>query len=213
MQDAGSITELIEQTGVVAIIRRGAPFDAPAIARALSEGGVRVLEITLNSHGALAAIGAVRQLELQNIVVGAGTVRNATDAHAAVAAGAQFLVAPNFDRGAVDVAHAAGIPMTPGIATPSEAVAAAEAGCKLLKFFPAAALGANYLKLMRDPLDDLKFVATGGLDTTNLHEFFAAGAVAVGLGSSLIGKSDLSPDEIAGRAAAVIRAIEDARRG
>lgn len=207
------IVELIEETGIVAIIRRATPFDAPAIARALADGGVRALEITLNSYDALPAIEAVRKLELPGLVVGAGTVRTAAQARAAVAAGAQFLVAPNFDRGAADVAHSAGLPMVPGIATPTEAVAAVEAGCRLLKFFPAAALGANYLKLIRDPLDDYKFMATGGLDQTNLAEFFQAGAVAVGLGSSLVGKQSTSPAEVAERARQVVQAIAAARHG
>lgn len=207
------IIQLIEETGVVAIIRRSTPFDAPAIARALVAGGVRVLEITLNSHGALAAIEAVRSLEIPGLVVGAGTVRTAPDAHAALAAGAQFLVAPNFNQGAVEVAQAAGVSMVPGVATPSEAVAAWEAGCELLKFFPAAALGSNYLKLIRDPLADLKFMATGGVDTGNVAEFMRAGAVAIGVGSSLVGKADEAATVITERSAALIRAIAEARHG
>ncbi len=207
------IIQLIEETGVVAIVRRSAPFDAPAIARALVAGGVRVLEITLNSHGALAAIEAVRSLEIPGLVVGAGTVRTAPDAHAALAAGAQFLVAPNFNPGAVEVARAAGVSMVPGVATPSEAVAAWEAGCELLKFFPAAALGSNYLKLIRDPLADLRFMATGGVDTGNVAEFMRAGAVAIGVGSSLVGKADEAATVITERAAALIRAIAEARHG
>ena len=207
------IIQLIEETGVVAIIRRSSPFDAPMIARALAAGGVRALEITLNSHGALEAIEAVRSLELPGLVVGAGTVRTAPDAHDALAAGAQFLVAPNFSAEAVDVARAAGMAMIPGVATPSEAVAAWQAGCELLKFFPAAALGAHYLKLIRDPLADLKFMATGGVDTGNVGEFVRAGAVAIGVGSSLVGKSDEAAATITERAASLIRAIGEARRG
>ena len=207
------ITDLIQEAGVVAIIRRTTPFDAPAIARALVAGGVQVLEITLNSHDALQAIEAVRTLEIPGLVVGAGTVRRPADAHAAVAVGAEFLVAPNFDRATVEVANQAGLPMLPGVATPSAAVAASEAGCGLLKLFPAAALGANYLKLIRDPLDDIRFMATGGVDAGNLHEFFRAGAVAVGLGSSLVGKSDEPAERVTARAVEVMRAISEARRG
>jgi 2-dehydro-3-deoxyphosphogluconate aldolase/(4S)-4-hydroxy-2-oxoglutarate aldolase len=207
------IIDLIQESGVVAIIRRTAPFDAVAIARALVAGGVNVLEITLNSHHALEAIKDVRAAEIPGLVVGAGTVRRPAEAHAAIAAGAEFLVSPNFDRPTVDVAHAAGLPMLPGVATPSEAVAAFEAGCGLLKLFPAAALGANYLKLIRDPLDDIKFMATGGVDAKNLHEFFQAGAVAVGLGSSLVGKGDEPTQSVSGRAQEVMSAIARVRRG
>lgn len=213
MQNGHPILELVEATGVVAIIRRTTRFDAPAIARALADGGVRVLEITLNSHDALAAINEVKQLAISGLSVGAGTVRTAADARAAINAGAEFLVAPNFDRAAADVAHAAGLPMLPGVATPTEAVAAFEAGCRLLKLFPAAALGANYLKLIRDPLPDIKFMATGGVDQDNLAEFFRAGAVAVGLGSSLVGKADTTPAQIAERSRAVIAAVAEARNG
>ena len=103
--------------------------------------------------------------------------------------------------------------MIPGVTTPSEAVAAWEAGCALLKFFPAAALGSNYLKLMRDPLADLKFMATGGVDAGNVAEFMRAGAVAIGVGSSLVGKSDEAAAAITERAAALMRAIGEARHG
>lgn len=213
MNSAEHILQLIESTGVVAIIRKSQPFDGSALARALASGGVRVMEITLNSHNALGEVEAVRRLELPGLVVGAGTVRNASDARRAVDAGAQFLVAPNFDRGAVDVAHAAGIVMVPGVATPTEAVAAWEAGCRLLKFFPAVALGSTYLKLMRDPLDDVKFMATGGIDVTNLKEYYAAGAVAVGLGGSLIGKGDTTPESVTEQTRQVMQAIAEARHG
>ncbi len=208
---AHSIVDLIEESGVVAIIRRSAPFDAAGIAQALVAGGVRALEITLNSHEALTSIKMLQHLAIDGLVVGAGTVRTPADARAALEAGARFLVAPNFDRATVDVAREAGVPMLPGVATPSEAVAAWQAGCELLKFFPAAALGAQYLKLMRDPLDDIKFMVTGGVDSQNLQEFIRAGAVAVGAGSSLVGKGDEPADLITERARALIRAISEAR--
>jgi 2-dehydro-3-deoxyphosphogluconate aldolase/(4S)-4-hydroxy-2-oxoglutarate aldolase len=207
------IVSLIQESGVVAIIRRSTPFDAAGIARALVAGGVRALEITLNSHEALASIRMLQRLDIAGVVVGAGTVRTAADARAALEAGARFLVAPNFDPETVAVARGAGVPMLPGIATPSEAVAAWQAGCELLKFFPAAALGANYLKLMRDPLDDIKFMVTGGVDSHNLQDFIRAGAVAVGAGSSLVGKADEPADLITERAAALTRAIAEARHG
>src|SRR6188508_2794890 len=92
------IIDIIQESGVVAIIRRSQPFDAVAIAQALVAGGVRVLEITLNSHNALEGIRAVRAAGIPGVIVGAGTVRRATDANAAIAAGAEFLVSPNFDR-------------------------------------------------------------------------------------------------------------------
>lgn len=213
MQDANAVIELIQTTGVVAIIRRTVPFDAVSIAEALAAGGVRILEITLNSHDALRAIAKVRSQEISNVVVGAGTVRNAQDARAAIDAGAQFLVSPNFNADAVGVAHAAGLAMLPGVATPTEAFAAFEAGCRLLKLFPATALGANYLKLMRDPLPEIKFMATGGIDNGNLGDFFRAGAVAVGLGSSLVGKTDEPPAIMRERAAMVMRIVAERRRG
>jgi 2-dehydro-3-deoxyphosphogluconate aldolase/(4S)-4-hydroxy-2-oxoglutarate aldolase len=213
MRQQSQVIGLVEETGIVAIIRRSTPFDAADIARALAEGGVRVLEITLNSHHALQAIESVRRLDLPGLSVGAGTVRTAEDARAALHAGAEFLVAPNFDAAAVNVAHSSGVPMLPGVATPTEAVAARQAGCELLKFFPAAALGAGYLKLIRDPLDDVKFMATGGVDRDNRAQFFQAGAIAVGLGSSLVGKGDTPPADIAERARAVINAIASVRNG
>ncbi len=213
MEQRDAVLDVITTTGIVAIIRRTAPFDAVVLSEALAKGGVRILEITLNSHDALRAIEQVRRHDIADIIVGAGTVRNARDARAAIDAGAEFLVSPNFNAGAVGVANAAGLAMLPGVATPTEAVAAFESGCKILKLFPAAALGANYLKLMRDPLPDIKFMATGGIDNTNMADFFRAGAVAVGLGSSLVGKQDESADTIRKRAEEVIRTVAEARNG
>jgi 2-dehydro-3-deoxyphosphogluconate aldolase/(4S)-4-hydroxy-2-oxoglutarate aldolase len=213
MEQRDAVLDVITTAGVVAIIRRSAPFDAVALSEALANGGVRILEITLNSHEALRSIEQVRRHDIGDIIVGAGTVRNARDARAAIDAGAEFLVAPNFNAGAVGVANAAGLAMLPGVATPTEAVAAFESGCKLLKLFPAAALGADFLRLIRDPLPDIKFMATGGIDNSNMADFFRAGAVAVGLGSSLVGKQDETPEVVRERAATVIRTVAEARNG
>lgn len=213
MERRDAVLDVVSTTGVVAIIRRTGPFDAVALSEALAAGGVRVLEITLNSHDALRSIERVRRQHIGDLVVGAGTVRNAGDARAAIDAGAEFLVAPNFNVDAVDVANAAGLAMLPGVATPTEAVAAFESGCRLLKLFPAAALGANFLRLIRDPLPDIQFMATGGIDNDNMVDFFRAGAVAVGLGSSLVGKHDESIDAIRLRAADVMRRLAEFRDG
>lgn len=213
MEQRDTVIDAVEATGVVAIIRRTTPFDAVALSEALAEGGVRILEITLNSHDALRSIEQVCRRNMGDLIVGAGTVRNARDARAAIDAGARFLVSPNFNAGAVGVANAAGLAMLPGVATPTEAVAAFESGCKLLKLFPAAALGSNFLRLIRDPLPDIRFMATGGIDISNMGEFFRAGAVAVGLGSSLVGKHDDPPEVIRDRAAAVIRTVAESRNG
>lgn len=144
------------------------------------------MEITMNSTNALSAISDLRKRYGENMLIGAGTVRTAAQLDEAVEAGAQFTVAPNFDRASVERAKALGVLHLPGIFTPTEAQNAYEAGCRVLKLFPSDSVGPGYLKAMRAPLNDIEFVPTGGINVDNIKSYAQAGAVAVGLGSSLI---------------------------
>ena len=133
-----AVSTRIQETGIIAIIR-GA-FDPSQIidmTQTLAEGGVRAVEITLNTPGALASITKLRDLIGSEAVIGAGTVRTAEQTQQAIDAGAQFLVSPNLDLDSIALSAAANVPHLPGVFTASESQAAHAAGCKMVKLFPA----------------------------------------------------------------------------
>ncbi len=144
---------------------------AVPLARALVAGGLSTLEVTLRTSAALDAIRAIAD-SVTGAVIGVGTLRIAEDVSAAVAAGAQFGVSPGFSAPVMDAAEGAGLPMLPGVATPSEAMAAADRGYRILKFFPAEVNGGvAALKAWGSALPDLRFCPTGGISDTNAAEY------------------------------------------
>ena len=209
----------VEQTllndGLVAIVRgEFSVGEQEAIAEALLAGGVRILEITLNTTDALTGVRRLNERFPDDLLVGAGTVRTAADAQQARDAGAQFLVAPGLDLDTVATAQEQGTLMLPGVFTATEAMAASAAGFRLLKLFPADALGPGYLKALRAPLDDVAFIPTGGVDPETLGAFYRAGAAAFGIGSYLVKNVRVTAEELEGltaRARLLRRALDDAR--
>jgi 2-dehydro-3-deoxyphosphogluconate aldolase/(4S)-4-hydroxy-2-oxoglutarate aldolase len=207
-------TQQIKQAGVIAILRGDFTLeDMLRLGDALLSGGVTVMEVTLNSPAALPSLPLLRKHFGSNMLVGAGTVRDAGAARRAIAAGAQFLVSPNFDADSVQHSLGMDILHLPGVLTPTEVQSAFAAGCRMLKLFPCDALGPAYLKALRAPLDDVDFVPTGGVTLDNISDYARAGAAAVGLGSSLIAGPSQSAAELAARAAALKQAWEAARHG
>jgi 2-dehydro-3-deoxyphosphogluconate aldolase / (4S)-4-hydroxy-2-oxoglutarate aldolase len=189
---------------VIAILRR---LPAPAVlplARALLAGGVRVLELTVDSPDALSMISALRD-QLPELTVGAGTVLDGATARHAVRAGAGFLVSPHTDRELLDFARDAGVALIPGAATASEAVAAWKGGATAVKLFPASVLGVPMLDALRDPLPHIRFIAVGGIDSTNARDFIAHGCAAVGVGSWLVAGGD--PAEASRRARTLVNSL------
>jgi 2-dehydro-3-deoxyphosphogluconate aldolase/(4S)-4-hydroxy-2-oxoglutarate aldolase len=202
----------IKRAGLIAIMRGDFPLEQFfRIAEALAEADVPVMEVTLNSRNALAAIETLRRrFAGSGLLVGAGTVRTAGQVGEAVAAGAQFIVSPNFDPAAVARSQAHDIFHLPGVFTPSEAQSAFAAGCAMLKLFPADVLGPAYLKALRAPLNDIEFAPTGGIGLHNLADYVRAGAVALGIGSSLISGVDQPAQEVLTKAKALRSAWEQA---
>jgi 2-dehydro-3-deoxyphosphogluconate aldolase / (4S)-4-hydroxy-2-oxoglutarate aldolase len=174
---------------VIAILRRLPSLAVLPLARALLGSGMRVLELTVDSPDALSLISALRD-QLPELAVGAGTVLDAITARRAISAGARFLVSPHTDRELLDFARDSGIPLIPGAATASEAVAAWKGGAAAVKLFPASVLGLPTLDALRDPLPHIRFIAVGGIDATNAADFIAHGCAAVGAGSWLVARGD-----------------------
>ncbi|MDF1733722.1 MAG: bifunctional 4-hydroxy-2-oxoglutarate aldolase/2-dehydro-3-deoxy-phosphogluconate aldolase [Minwuia sp.] len=162
---------------------------AVPLARALVAGGLRALEVTMRTPVALDAIRAMRDA-VPEAVVGVGTLRTATDVDAAVAAGARFGVSPGLSVPVLDAADRAGLPMLPGVATPTEAMAAADRGLSVLKFFPAEANGgAQVLKAWASPLQGLSFCPTGGVSEKNAADYLALPNV-ICVGGSWVAPND-----------------------
>ena len=184
---------------LVAVLRR--VDDVDRVAGELVEAGIGVLEVTLDSDGALDAIARLRSRGGATLL--AGTVRTAADAAAAVAAGAEACVGPALVPAVVEQCHALGIPVIPGALTPSEVEAAWQAGAAMVKLFPGSLGGPRYVRELAAPLHDVPLMVTGGIDSSNAAEFLAAGAVAVGVGSSLTKNTD-----VAAAARALVRAVQ-----
>ena len=180
--------EAIRSQRVVAVMRRVAqPLEA---VRALREGGIGVVEITLDSPDALETIASLR--DDPELVVLAGTVRTVDDVRAAVDAGAQGCVAPVLDPEVLEACRETGLPSIPGAMTPTEVETAWELGATMVKLFPAARLGPEFVRDLRGPLGDVPLLATGGVDASNAAAFLRAGAEAVGVARPLSAQPDLT---------------------
>lgn len=199
MVEAMRAVDRIRAERLVAVLRR-VP-DADAVVDALVSAGVGVVEITLDSHDALATIERVRARG--NVTVLAGTVRTAAEAEAAVAAGAEACVAPALVADMVQACGRLGVPAIPGALTPTELERAADLGVELVKLFPAGLLGPTYIRDLLGPLAGLELLVTGGIDASNARAYLDAGAVAVGVGSALTGAVHVEAE--AGRLVAAVR--------
>ncbi len=210
MTDRPPIPELILSSRVIAIGRGVAAADAPRIGEALVAGGVHVMELTLNEPeaDALAAIAALaRAADDLDALVGAGTVLSIEAAQRAIGAGARFIVSPHTDPAQIAWCAAQGVPCFPGALSPTEILAAWSAGASAVKLFPAAAVGVGYLKQIAGPFPDIPLVPTGGVSAQTAPDWIAAGGVAVGMGSWLIGDGDpMSVTERAGLVSAAVAA-------
>jgi Entner-Doudoroff aldolase len=211
-QDALEAVPLaIKECGIIAILRGTFTVDQTvAIAEALVDETITVIEVALNSANALEAIGAMRSAVGEAALIGAGTVRSATDLDEAAGVGAQFAVGPSFDGAVLAQARERRLFYLPGVLTPTEATLARVAGCRMQKLFPLDQLGPRYLSAMCAPLDEIEFVPTGGVSAKNARDYRAAGAAAVAVGSSLVSKPGQSVDEVRTRARALRQAWREA---
>lgn len=203
--------ELMRRAPVIPVLTVAGPQDGVPLARALVAGGLPVLEITLRTPGALAAVSAIRAAE-PGAVVGAGTITESGQIQAAIAAGASFLVSPGMTQQLLEGAVLSRVPFLPGIATASEAMMVMDRGFKAMKFFPAeAAGGVDYLASLSGPLGELLFCPTGGINAT-LAKIYLAQKNVVCVGGSwmmpraLVAAADYVAIEQLARAAADLRA-------
>lgn len=181
------LLDMLHEHKIVAILRGIEAQHADRTAQAIIDGGVRLLEVTMNTDGATAIIDQWRsKFGGGEARIGAGTVLDVEMAREAVAAGAQFLISPNLDEEVVAYGAERGISVWPGCMTPTEIVRAWKAGAEAVKIFPMASLGVKYLAEIRAPLNNIPMLATGGVDLDNIGDYFRAGACGVGMGSKLV---------------------------
>jgi 2-dehydro-3-deoxyphosphogluconate aldolase/(4S)-4-hydroxy-2-oxoglutarate aldolase len=186
--DAKQIYQTIRDEKIIAIVRGVSADRVLRIAEALYAGGIRLMEITCNTPGVTGMIEAVSKAMAGKVLVGAGTVLTEKLAEEVCTAGAQYVIAPDINPAVVEFCLKRGVPVIPGAATPTEILLAKRLGVAMIKIFPAEALGADYIQQIRGPIDDMDFVAVGGVTERNAAEFLKAGCVAVGLGGSLVKK-------------------------
>lgn len=182
----------LKESGLVAVIRRPQQSQIHSIAKALVDGGVGALEITLDTPGALMMINDLKSTFHDQVLVGAGTVLDAISAKGAIDAGADFIFSPSFDVETIQVTNRYGRISIPGVMTPTEIVQAYAAGADLLKVFPAGVLGVDYLKDLQGPLGHIPLMPTGGVNLNNVATFIKNGAVAVGAGGSLVDRQAIN---------------------
>ena len=180
------ILDSLLATRIVAVVRLERYDQAVPVAEALLEGGISAIEFTLTGSGALEAIVGARTALGTVAHIGVGTVLAPDAAKAAISAGAQFVVTPAVRPAVIATCRAHGVPILCGALTPTEVLAAHEAGADAIKIFPARAVGPHYLRDLLAPLPGLLLVPTGGIDAGNARAFLDAGAVAVGIGGSLV---------------------------
>jgi 2-dehydro-3-deoxyphosphogluconate aldolase/(4S)-4-hydroxy-2-oxoglutarate aldolase len=185
--------DLIAQTRIVAIVRLADLSESLALTRALIAGGINAIEYTLTNRDALRALDELSrtlpEVARGEVTLGAGTVLTPEDADASINAGAQFIISPAINFKTIELCKKRNVPIMPGAYTPTEILNAWDAGATAVKVFPARALGANFIKDVREPLPFLKLIPTGGISADNVEAYLKAGAFALGVGGNLVDKS------------------------
>ena len=187
----------VERAGIVAVIRIKDPSRLRAVVDAIAEGGIRVLEVTMTVPGAVGLIRDLAPTLPEGFILGAGTVLDAETVAQVADAGARYVVSPVFRRGVIEACHARGLAAMPGCFTPTEILDAWDAGADIVKVFPATTLGPSYLKDVRAPLPQVKLMPTGGVTVENAGDWIRAGAVAVGVGTSLLDAKAIADGQFA----------------
>ncbi|MEU9947404.1 bifunctional 4-hydroxy-2-oxoglutarate aldolase/2-dehydro-3-deoxy-phosphogluconate aldolase [Streptomyces sp. NPDC047939] len=200
-------TQAVTAQRVFGIIRTAGPEEAVTAAEAVLDAGLHAVEIALTTPRALTALARLAETR-PHALLGAGTVIDAAAARAAIEAGARFLVSPSLHPEVIRAGHRYGVPVFPGVATPTEMVHALEEGADALKLFPASAVSPAWLRDVRAALPQAPLLPTGGVTIDNAPEWIAAGAVACGIGSALTSGSTPNTGE---RVGTLLRRLADSR--
>lgn len=208
-------SRLITGIGIVPVVRAANAKQALLAAEAVCAGGIPIVEITMTVPGAIDLIAQIAGSVGATILVGAGTVLDAETAAKCIAAGAQFVVSPGFDRETVEIVKREGKLMMAGALTPTEITAAWKSGADFVKIFPCGPVGgAKYIRALRGPFPQIPFVPTGGVNLETTADFIRAGAAALGVGGELVQVDALKAGNaqlIVQNARKFVDAVRDAR--
>jgi 2-dehydro-3-deoxyphosphogluconate aldolase/(4S)-4-hydroxy-2-oxoglutarate aldolase len=174
------------EAGIVAVVRSPDASQLVEVARALADGGVTVVEITMSVPDALEVVRQVRHALGDRLLLGAGTILDAETGRAALLAGAEYLVAPTLNLDVIRLCQRYDKLVMPGALTPTEILTAWEAGADIVKVFPADTVGPAFFRALHGPLPQIRLMPTGGVDLTTAASFLRAGACCLGVGSQLV---------------------------
>lgn len=205
----------IVESGVVAVVRRIEKEKVMNVISALVEGGITGIEMTMDSENVLETIAEAKATFSDRAVIGAGTVLDGESARLAIQAGAEFIFAPTLKQETITVANRYGKIAIPGVFTPTEILQAYEWGADIVKVFPASVLGSKFIKDVKGPLGHIPMMPTGGIDLDNIQEYIKAGAIAAGVGGSLLNKELIQQgkwDELTHLARQYVEKVAEARK-
>lgn len=208
------ILSKIEDCGVVAVVRADSKEEAIKISEACVNGGVYGIEVTFTVLGADEVIKELTTLYQNNnqVVIGAGTVLDATTARIAILAGAQFVVSPAFDEETAKLCNLYQVPYMPGCMTLTEIKRALESGADIVKLFPGSVFGPEFVKAVKAPLPQVNIMPTGGVSLENIDQWIKNGCVAVGVGGNLVAPAKTGDfDQITEYAKQYVRKVAEAR--
>ncbi len=180
--------KLILENKIISIIRSDFSEDLDKVVEVLLNSGIKIIEVSFNTPGALKWIEKLARKYKDDILIGAGTVIDSQTAVSAISAGAKFIVSPVYKKSVVQTCSRYSVISIPGVLTPTEALVAYESGADFVKIFPAGSLGPDYIKAIKAPLPQLQVIPVGGINLSNARIFIDCGASALAIGSSLVGK-------------------------
>ncbi len=210
-----SVIQRILDEKVFAVLRLQRTDQIEGVVESIVKGGISIVEITMNSKNAEECIHRVSKA-FPDCLIGAGTVIGVEAATRAIENGAKFLVSPVTDLDMLAVASEVGVASMAGALTPTEAWQASQAGSDFVKLFPLAGLGPQYIRAMRGPLPNIRFVPTNGVTVENVPEWFEAGAAAVGIGTPLVSDRDIEIGDfsiIEERARKIVASVQKYKNG
>ena len=215
MSRAEETKKVLEQSGLIPVLRASSVEIGHALAEAMMAGGVTVMEVTMTVPNALKLLRELKQKYGDKLLLGSGTVTDAAQAEATIEAGAEFVVSPSLHRDVIETTRKLGKVSIPGALTPTEVITAWKAGADYVKVFPCSAMGgASYLKALRAPFPEVKLIPTGGVTLQTATEFLKAGARALGVGSDLVNAAAITegkPEVVTNAARAYLEVIRAAR--
>jgi 2-dehydro-3-deoxyphosphogluconate aldolase / (4S)-4-hydroxy-2-oxoglutarate aldolase len=207
------IVKRIEDSGVIAVIRMSNTEKLQQVITAISNGGVKALEITMTTPDAIEVIKKISKQISSDFMLGVGPVLDPETARAAILAGAEFVVGPTLNLDVIKMAHRYDKAVFPGAFTPTEILTAWENGADVVKVFPATALGPNFFKDVRGPLPQVKMTPTGGVSLDNAAEFIKCGAACLGVGTAMLDKKLIDASDWDGLSKLAAAFVAEVKKG